>query len=100
MKHELCGRHLIDGRWTAAGRETLDVTNPATGETLVPHFAEATTDEVDAAATAARNSFEATRDLEPLWPAKLLEAVATQIESLGDELLERGELETALPRVR
>src|SRR5204863_5111801 len=37
---------------------------------------------------------------DPRWPAELLEAIATQIEALGDNLLERGELETALPRSR
>ncbi|HEX5472118.1 MAG TPA: aldehyde dehydrogenase (NADP(+)), partial [Lacipirellulaceae bacterium] len=39
-------------------------------------------------------------DGDPRWSADLLEAIASQIEALGDELLERGELETALPRPR
>src|SRR5262249_3950238 len=50
--------------------------------------------------TAARRAFETTRDHDPLWPAKLLDAIAAQIDALGDGLLERGELETALPRAR
>ena len=49
MKHGLCGQHWIDGRWNAAGTETLDAVNPATGEILSPPFAEATLEEVNAA---------------------------------------------------
>jgi alpha-ketoglutaric semialdehyde dehydrogenase len=100
MKHELCGQHRIDGQWTAAGNETFGALNPATGEALAPHFAEATANEVDAAAAAARGAFSIVRELSPLWPAELLDGIASQIEGLGDELLERGEVETALPRPR
>jgi NADP-dependent aldehyde dehydrogenase len=100
MNHELCGKHLIEGRWTATGGGTFDAANPATGEMLAPHFAEATGDEADAASAAARRAFNVARGLEPLWPAKLLDTIAAHIEGLGDELLERGELETALPRAR
>ena len=45
-------------------------------------------------------AFLAVRERDPLWPAELLDAIASQIEALGDELLERGEAETALPRAR
>jgi alpha-ketoglutaric semialdehyde dehydrogenase len=100
MKHELCGRHWINGSWTSAGGEAFEAENPATGETLAPKFAEATAGEVDASLLAARGAFLAIRDRDPRWPAELLEAIASQIEGLGDELLERGELETALPRAR
>jgi alpha-ketoglutaric semialdehyde dehydrogenase len=100
MKYEFCGRHWIDGRWKSAGDETFDAVNPATGETLTPHFAEATVNDVDAALSAARHALLAVRERDPLWPAELLDAIAAQIEGLGDDLLERGELETALPRPR
>ncbi len=100
MKYEFCGRHWIDGGWKAAGAETFEAVNPATSESLAPKFAEATTDEVHAALSAAHSAFLAARELDPRWPAKLLETIATQIEALGDDLLERGELETALPRAR
>jgi NADP-dependent aldehyde dehydrogenase len=100
MKHELCGQHWINGRWTAAGKDTFDSLNPTTGEALAPQFAEATNDEVDAAVSAARSAFLIIRERDPLWPAELLDAIASQIEELGDQLLERGESETALPRAR
>ena len=100
MKHELCGRHWINGGWHAAGRETFGAINPGTGEALAPKFAEATADEVTAALTAAQTAFSTLRESEPRWPAALLEAIASKIEGLGDELLERCEQETALPRPR
>src|SRR6478752_4006119 len=98
MKYELCGRHWIDGRWKAAGDATFDAVNPANGESLMPHFAEATVNDVDAAVSAARHALLAVRERDPLWPAELLDAIAAQIEGFGDDLLERGEAETALPR--
>jgi 2,5-dioxopentanoate dehydrogenase len=103
MKHELSGRHYIDGRWVAAATSDSDsfqAVNPATGEDLAPGFAEARSDEVDKALSAARDAFMAVKERDPRWPAELLKAIATQIEELGDDLLERGELETALPRAR
>src|SRR3954468_6341305 len=100
MIYELCGRHWINGRWRASGEETFNALNPATGETLEPPFAEASIDEVDAAVSGARRAFLGVRDRDPRWPAELLDAIASQIEGLGDELLERGEAETALPRAR
>jgi alpha-ketoglutaric semialdehyde dehydrogenase len=100
MEHELCGQHWIEGRWTAANKDAFNALNPATGEILTPHFAEATNKEVDTVASAARQALLAVRDCDPLWPAVLLDTIAAQIEMLGDELLERGEAETALPRAR
>ena len=100
MKYELSGQHLIGGRWTAAGSESFDAVNPATGEAIGPKFFEATAGEVDEALSAAADAAVAVRDRDPRWPAELLDAIASQIEGLGDELLERGELETALPRAR
>ena len=100
MNTELSGRHWIDGRWKAAGESTFNAENPAMGETLAPRFAEATTGEVDEAMSAARRALLAVRDRDPLWPATLLESIATQIEALGDDLFEAAELETALPRAR
>src|SRR5262245_38850968 len=100
MKHELCGQHWVDGRWAAAGADTLDAVNPATGEILLPPFAEATFDEVNAAVSAAHRAQLVARDRDARWPAELLHGIASQIEGLGDELLERGEAETGLPRAR
>jgi 2,5-dioxopentanoate dehydrogenase len=100
MAANLLGKHLIIGDWQVAGSEAFEAVNPASGEALAPRIFEATSGEVNAALTAAGDAFSAVRDRDSRWSAELLEAVATQIEALGDELLERGELETALPRAR
>jgi NADP-dependent aldehyde dehydrogenase len=103
MALELCGRNLIEGRWMAAateGEAAFEAVNAATGVAVAPKFAEATAGDVDAALSAARAAFLTVRERNAGWPAELLEAIASQIEALGDELLERGELETALPRAR
>ncbi len=100
MNHDLCGEHFINGHWSASTGGIFDASNPATGESLNPKFAEATAGEVDAAVSAAQHAFLQTRRLDPRWPAALLEAIASQIEALGDDLPERAERETALPRAR
>jgi len=100
MSQRLTGQHSIAGEFTAAPSATFDSVNPGTGEILSPKFAEANSDEVDSAMAAARAAFLEVREREPRWPAELLEAIARHIEALGDDLLERGELETALPRAR
>jgi 2,5-dioxopentanoate dehydrogenase len=93
------GTHLINGQWhTSPGG--VSATNPATGEALEPIFGEASSREVDAALSAAETAFQAAQNLDPRWPAKLLETIARQIMQLDDALLERAELETALPRPR
>ncbi len=79
---------------------TLHAMNPATGRALEPAFVEAQDREVDAALEAAHRAFEQKMDLPPRWQAELLDEIAAQILILGDSLLERAELETALPRAR
>jgi NADP-dependent aldehyde dehydrogenase len=100
MSERLCGRHLIEGRWQSEGEGAFKAANPATGESLEPKFAEATSQEVDLALAAAREAFLEVAERDPRWPAECLEAIARQIEALGDALLERAEEETALPRLR
>jgi NADP-dependent aldehyde dehydrogenase len=100
MNHELSGRNLIDGGWHGTAGDSFDAVNPATGKALQPKFTEATPADVAAALSAAREAFRTNRDFDPRWSAQLLDGIASQIEDLGDDLLERGELETALPRAR
>ncbi len=100
MNPQLRGRHWIDGDWTSSGRETFQAVNPATGQVLEPCFAEAIFAEVDQAAQAVRHAQLAVRELDPRWPAHLLDVIALQIEELGDGLLEHAEAETALSRAR
>ena len=66
------GKHLIGGEWVnARGGETIDVINPATGETLaaVPRGSD---DDVADAVAAAADAFPAWRDTSPSARGQLL----------------------------
>jgi acyl-CoA reductase-like NAD-dependent aldehyde dehydrogenase len=92
------GRQLVGGEWVAArSGETIEVINPATGETLasVPRSGEA--DVADAVA-AAEQAFPAWRDTSPSARGQLLLRWAELCREHADEidLLER--LEVGRPR--
>src|SRR3954452_6402934 len=95
----ITGNHLVKGQWQPSPQR-FTIHNPATGEPLQPEFSEATSQQVEAALLAASEAFDAATQLEPRWPAKLLDTVADRVMDLGDALLERAEAETALPRAR
>lgn len=97
---DLHGKLMIAGQRVAAGSKTFTATNPATGERLAPSFAEATPAEVDAAMTLAARAFEEYRKLPGRRIAEFIDAVASEIEALGDALTDRCHRETGLPMAR
>lgn len=72
----------------------------ATGQPLEPAFRASDAGAVDRAATAAAQAFETYRSLSGARRAEFLDAIAQEIEALGDLLLERASAETALPLPR
>ncbi len=88
-----------NSRAKAAGKPTRAI-NPATGATLEPDYYWATTTEVDAAAELAWKAFAEYSQ----WPAKrradLLRRIAELLEANAGAIVERGNLETALPPAR
>ncbi len=80
--------------------ETFQAINPATGQTLPGIFTEATDSAVAEACEQAAEAFQTYRQLPGTAKADLLDAIAAEIEALGDELLQRAHLETALPLAR
>ena len=72
----------------------------ATGAEIEPSFSVATTDDVEAAAAAAEAAFPIYSGLPREERAKFLEAIADEIEALGDELVERAMQESGLPQAR
>ena len=79
-------RNYVDGAWATPQTETyLDVTNPATGETIaqVPISTKADT---DAAVAAAHAAFPAWRATPPLERARLLFAVKARMEERFEDL--------------
>src|ERR671911_3067552 len=78
--------NYVAGRWTAAtGGEALDVTNPATGETLarVPLSSSA---DLDAAVAAARAALPAWRDVSVIARGRILFALREGLNNRREEL--------------
>ena len=85
---------------SAEGSTTFRALDPAAGETLEPPFVDATREELDKALELADRAFRARQSIEPAQTAALLERIADQIESLGEELIDRAGRETGLPSGR
>lgn len=96
----LHGQSIIAGKVTPANGDTFHATNPATGEQLPTAFAEAPSSHADAALRAADAAFDSFRAKTPEQRALFLEAIADNIEALGDALLQRAHAETGLPMAR
>jgi len=96
----LLGKSLLAGQPGRSGGPTFRAINPATGETLEPDFHEALASEVDAALWAAAAASETYRAQPGHARALLLEAIVSEIEGLGDPLLQRAHAETGLPLPR
>src|SRR5688500_2172861 len=96
----LQGLSLIAGAPGKTGGKTFRGENPATAQPLEPAFHEASIAEVDRALSAAENAFAVYRNNSGADRATFLEAIATEIEALGDALLQRANSETGLPLAR
>lgn len=94
------GKNLIGGQWSGEGDVRIVGMDPRTGQTLEPAFLQATNEEIDAAARMAAEAFAADAGRRPEERARLLEAMAEEIEGLGDGLVERACAETGLPEGR
>jgi alpha-ketoglutaric semialdehyde dehydrogenase len=97
---ELSGRSLIGAREGAATRDVFYAVNPATGQPLASPFYSATETEIDAAARLAHEAFSAYSRTSGCARAAFLRSIAEKIESVRDELVDRANLETALPKPR
>ena len=74
--------------------------NPKTGEKLEGNFKNSTTAEINEAVENAKIAFEQYRKVSNEERANFLDQIATEIEALGDELIQRCHLETMLPEGR
>lgn len=96
----LSGELLLGAARVAGGAGTVRAMNPATGEWLEPNFTLASKADAARAAELAAAAFDVYRETGPQARAAFLEAIASQIEALGDALIERAMAESALPRAR
>jgi aldehyde dehydrogenase (NAD+) len=92
------GTHLIGGEWVPAeGGQTIDVINPATGESLmrVPRGGQ---EDADAAVRAAADAFPAWRDTSPSRRGELLFRWAELCRARAEELDVLERMEVGHPR--
>jgi 2,5-dioxopentanoate dehydrogenase len=96
----LTGKSIIGFREGAAAGNVFHATNPKTGERLAQDFFSSTLQEVDAAANLAHQSFAIYSRISGREKAVFLRAIATNIETIAAEIVDRAEQETALPKAR
>lgn len=94
------GYNFIAGQRSAQGQTMVYSIDAHTGERLPGAFYQATLDEVDAAVTAASAAFPLYRHLPAIRRAEFLEAIAEELDSLGDDFVALTCQETALPGAR
>ncbi len=94
------GQNFIGGSRSAAGTVTLESLDASTGVALPFRFHQATPEEVDRAANAADQAFVEFRQLSPERRAEFLDAIADEIDQLGDDFVALVCRETALPAGR
>jgi NADP-dependent aldehyde dehydrogenase len=96
----ILGHNYIGGQRSAAGQHKLQSVDASTGEALPYDFSQATPEEVDAAAKTAAAAYPAYRSLSAERRAQFLDAVADELDALGDDFVALVCRETALPAAR
>lgn len=96
----MTGEMLIGATAVRGTEDTFYGINPATGDKLEPAYQTGTTADVDRACALAEAAFDTYRATSPEQRATFLESIAAGLEALGDELIQRAHLETALPIAR
>lgn len=91
---------MIGFTQAANSGESFSATNPRTGESLPPDFFSSVLDDVNAAATLADKAFAVYSRTSGREKGKFLRTIAAKIDSAVDVLVERAELESALPKPR
>ena len=96
----LTRRSLIAGQAVAGDGATAYAFNPATNERLEPGYTLLTGEQLKDATAAAAAAYPSFSTLDPETHARFLEAIAGNIEAIGEELITRAGLETGLPAAR
>ena len=96
----LRGENLLGLRAVRGTRAALQGVDPVSGQSLLPAYGGATQEQLDQACELAWRAWAPYRELGAPAHALLLESIATHIEDLGEELIDRAALETALDAAR
>jgi NADP-dependent aldehyde dehydrogenase len=97
---ELTGFNFIGNEFSGEGGAIFSGVNPANDKNLPTDFQEATYNEINKAITKAEHSFNTYSKKNGKEKALFLETIAQEIETLGDDLIERCHEETGLPKTR
>ena len=97
---QILGKSLLGSQEAPSSPDRFRAWNPATGQQLDPIFFSATLEQVDAAARLSAAAFPTYGRLGPAAESALLRGIAVRIKAITDRLVERAQLETALPRAR
>jgi len=93
-------QNIIAGTHSAKGSNYLIATNPSTQQALEGEFTIATTKEIDDAVNQAMDSWKTYKNCSGAKKAEFLRNIATNIENLGDVLVQRAMQESGLPEGR
>ncbi|WP_461173604.1 aldehyde dehydrogenase (NADP(+)) [Arthrobacter sp. Z1-9] len=96
----LTGHSLIAGQTVVGDGKTAFGFNPATNEQLDPAYSLITEEQLKLATAAAADAYPSFSTLDPETHAGFLEAIADNIEAIGEELIVRAGQETGLPAAR
>lgn len=91
---------LIGSRWKSGAGDAIHSRNAVTGEEIAPAFKAGSIAEIESACRLAEAAFDQFRETSNEHRAAFLEAIANEIDALGDALIARVMLETGLPRPR
>lgn len=93
----ITGKNIIGFQASSEGNVKIKAVNAATQEVLNETFIAATSSEVDLSVKQAVQAHKIYAKTSPEARASFLEAIADEIENIGDALLERASLESGLP---
>lgn len=94
------GEMLIGQQSVTGTQANIQAVNPATGEKLEPIYIGGSRVHVEQACELAEEAYVTYRETSPEERATFLETIASEIEAIGGELIERAMAETGLPQAR
>ena len=97
---ELSGRSFLAGKRGSPGNGTFSGRNAQTGAQMEPVYASCSTEELHFAATSATEAFVSFGKSSSKERAAFLRSIASGLERVGTELIDRAMAETALPEAR
>lgn len=100
MTTSLLGTSFIGYSRSIGTEPHCNAVQPGTDNKLEPVYLSATSDEVEKAMELASAAFPVYSNLPALSRAVFLRVIATEIEQVVEEIVARGQLETALPEAR